>query len=264
MLAWKIEAYQKDKMLRGDDYSFSEKDLVSHFGGEGKEVKGYIMDRIRNEPIHNKDNQLKDYIAFGGKETEKPLSYSTVNKTLLSLLLSKDIIDERPFFNQKRENEINNMVKIMNLVAEEILSGYNSIIGSFKIEEAVRKETEGKSKIHVPEGHFRSLRMLKEEVMYNWIKHIRQIINNYFTNQGKIPNEDALLQEKFDETLLKLIRNYLKNLKELPIWVNRKLTHIFSAKYTYDYWFSVFQNGAAPDQTKLLEKGLNLLEMIKA
>jgi len=264
LLAWKIETFQRDKGLQGDDYSFSEKDLLIHFKGEAREVKRFILDYVRNQIINHKDNKLKDYIAFGGKERDKPLSYSAVNRTFFSLLLSKDVIDAKPFFNPRRENEIGNMVKLMNLVVEEILSEYRFDIGSWKIEEAVRKEAEGKSSVHIPDGHLRALRILKEEIMYNWIKHIKQIISNYFTMHGKIYDEERILQEEIDETLLNHIRNYLINLKQLPIWVNRQQSHIFSAKQTYDYWFNVFKTGEAPDGTKLLSEGINLMEMIKS
>jgi hypothetical protein len=263
LLAWKIETFQKDKNLQGDDYSFSEKDLISHFKSEAGEVKRFILDYIRNEIINHKNNKLKDYIAFGGKEYDKPLSYSTINKTFFSLLLSKDVIDERPFFNPKREYEINNMVSLMNIIAEEVLSEYKFDIGSWKIEEAVRKEMEGKSSMHIPDNHLRSLRLLKEEIMYNWVQHIKQIISSYFTMHGKIYDENKILQEEFDDTLLKHIRNYLRNLKQLSLWVNRQQSHIFSAKQTYDYWFKIFKTGKAPDGTKLLSEGINLMEMIK-
>lgn len=103
----------------------------------------------------------------------------------------------------------------------------------------------------------------KEEIMYNWIKHIRQIMSNYFTMDGRIYDEEKILQEEFDEKLLQHIRNYLRNLKQLLLWVNRQQSHIFSAKQPYDYWFNVFKTGEAPDGTKLLSQGINLMEMIK-
>lgn len=264
LLAWKIETFQRDKGLQGDDYSFSEKDLLVHFKGEAREVKRFILDYVRNEIINHKYNKLKDYIAFGGKEHDKPVSYSAVNRTFFSLLLSKDVIDVRPYFNPKRENEINNMVRLMSIVTEEVLPEYKFDIGSWKIEEAVRKEIEGKSSHHIPDGHLRALRMLKEEIMYNWIQHIKQIISNYFTMQGRIYDEGRILQETFDDVLWSHVKNYLRNLKQLPLWVNRQQSHIFTAKQTYDYWFNVFKTGEAPDGTKLLPEGINLIEMIKA
>lgn len=264
LLAWKIETFQRDKGLQSDDYSFSEKDLLIHFKSESREVKRFILDYVRSKIIHHEDNKLRDYIAFGGKETRRPLAYVTIDRTFFSILLSKDVIDVRPFFNPKRENEVNNMVKIMNLVAEEILSEYKFDIGSWKIEEAVRKELEGKPSMHIPDGHLRALRMVKEEIMYNWVKHIKQIISSYFTMHGKVFDEEKILQEEIDDTLLNNIRNYLRNLKQLPLWINRQQSYVFSAKQTYDYWFNVFKTGKAPDGTKLLYEGINIIQMIKS
>lgn len=264
LLAWRIETFQKDKSLQSDDYSFSEKELVTHFKAEAREVKRFILDYVRNEITNRKDNRLKDYISFGGKERDKPLSYSTINKTFFSLLLSKNIIDKKPFFNQQRENEINHMIELMNIIVEEILTEYSLDLGSYKIEETVRKEIEGQSSKHIPDEHLRSLRILKEEIMYNWIKHIKQILSNYFTNIGEIYDEEKILQEEFDETLLNHIRTYLRNLKQLSLWVNRRQSHIFSAKQAHDYWFNVFKTGEAPDGTRLLSQGINLMKMIKS
>jgi len=268
ILAWKIEGLQRDKGLRSDDYSFSEKDLVTHYHGEGREIKRFILDRIRNEIMDSKENRLRDYITFGGKEKDKPISYSAIDKTFFSLLLSQDILDIRPFFNGKRENEISNMVKLMNLVADVVLEGYDFSIGSWRIEDEVRAEIEGRPKRggmtrHIPDQHLRVVRMIKEEIMYNWVRCIRQIVTVYFTMRGFPIDEEKLWQEEFDDALWKRIGNFLKNLRNLPLWVDREKTHIFSAKLPYDWWSEVFKSGVTKDGVKLLSEGINLMDMVK-
>jgi hypothetical protein len=268
ILAWKIEGLQRDKGLRSDDYSFSEKDLVTHYHGEGREIKKFILDRVRNEIMNSKENKLRDYITLGGKEKDKPISYSAIDKTFFSLLLSQDILDVRPFFNKKRENEISNMVRLMNLVADIVLEGYDFSIGSWRIEEEVRAEREGRptrtgAARHIPDQHLRAVRMIKEEIMYNWVRYIRQIVSNYFIMRGLPIDEDKLWQEEFDDTLWKHIENFLKNLRNLPLWVDREKTHIFSAKLPYDWWSEVFRSGVTKDGIKLLSEGINLMNMIK-
>ncbi|MEM2146725.1 MAG: hypothetical protein QW279_15285, partial [Candidatus Jordarchaeaceae archaeon] len=263
ILAWKVENFQREKGLKSDDYSFSEQDLLRHYRGEGREMKKFILDRVRTEIINHKDNKLKDYITFGGKEKDKPLSYSAIDKTLFSLLLSKDILDIRPFLNKKRENEITNMVKLMNLIVDTVLVDYDFSVGSWKIEEEVRKEREGTSTRHIPDQHLRALRIIKEEIMYNWIRHIKQIVTNYFTMKGIPVDENSVFQEDFDEVLWNHIKNFLKNLKNLPLWLDREKTHIFSPKQTYDYWAEVFKTGSTKDGVKLLTEGINLMSMIR-
>ena len=54
---------------------FSEKDLIVHFRGESREMKKFILDAQRDGIIRDPKNKLKDYVDFGGRGKEKPLSY---------------------------------------------------------------------------------------------------------------------------------------------------------------------------------------------
>ena len=81
--------------------------------------------------------------------------------------------------------------------------------------------------------------------------------------RGSLVDENKILQEEFDDVLWNHIRNFLKNLKNLPLWVDREKTHVFSAKLPYDYWSEVFRTGAAKDGSRLLSEGINLMSMIK-
>lgn len=263
ILSWKIERFQLDKGLSPDDYSFSEKDLISHFRGGVREVKKFILDFVRRKVIEDPENELVDYINFGGREKEKPLSYSSIEKTFYSLFILNDALDIRPFFNNRRENEIKQLVKLMNIIVEELLKDkYDFNIGVFKMEERVRKIKEGKSNETIPDDHLRAYRLMKEEILYNWLKIMKQIIQMYFTIQGKIVEEQTLFQESFDEQLWNNVRNFLRNLYDLPIWSDRDRTHIFSKK-EYAYWHEIFKTGKSPDGIIVLNEGLNVAEMIK-
>jgi len=264
ILSWRIEKFQQDKKLEPDDYSFSEKDLVLHFKGEGREIKKYILDWVRRRIIDDKNNKLVDYINFGGREKEKPLSYSSIEKTFFSIFLYNDVLDVRPFFSKERENEVENMVKLMNIVVDEVLKdNYSFKVGVYKIEERVRREREGRSSEHIPDSHLMACRIVKEEIMHNWLSFIKQIIQTYFTMKGIVIDGKRVLQEDFDEHLWNNITNFIKNLKELPLWVDRERTHIFSAKQSYGYWHNVFRTGKTPDGIELLPSGINIIEMIK-
>lgn len=262
ILSWKIERFQKDKNLSSDDYSFSEKDLVSHFRGEGREIKKFILDFIRRKIIKATENKLLDYLNFGGREKEKPLSYSNIEKTFYSLFIYGDLLDIKPFFNKQRDNEINQIIKLMTIVQENILAGFDFQIGVYKIEDKIRKIKEGKISERIPDAHLKAYRLSKEEILFNWLKMVKQVIQMYFSNLGKIIDEDRLFQEKFDDRLWENITNLLKNLYNLPIWTDRDRTHLFS-KREYGYWKEIFKTGKAPDNTQVLNEGLNIIEMIK-
>ena len=262
LLTWKIEALQKDKGLSSDDYSFSEADLVAHFRGEGREIKKFVLDFVRRKIIDDQENKLIDYINMGGREREKPLSYSTVEKTFYSLFIYGDMLDIRPFFNAQRDNEMTQIVKLMNLIQEEIMKGFDFNIGSFKIEETVRQINEGKSNAVIPDNHLRAYRLAKEEIIFNWLKMVKQVIQMYFSNLGEIVDENKLFQEKFDDRLWSNIKNLLRNIYNLPIWADRDRTHLFSKK-DYGYWQEIFRTGKSPDNIQVLNEGLNIINMIK-
>ena len=76
----RLERYRKEKGLPDDDESMSEKDLVTFFKGESREIKRYALDSVRAAITHHPGNELAAYVEFGGKLTGKPLSYSTIEK----------------------------------------------------------------------------------------------------------------------------------------------------------------------------------------
>jgi hypothetical protein len=89
----RIDRYRRDRGLPDTAESFSEKDLVLHFRGERREMQRYILDAVRETITHSPENKLKDYIEFGGKGKEKPLSYSSIEKTFYSFFIYSDVLD---------------------------------------------------------------------------------------------------------------------------------------------------------------------------
>ena len=80
MLKDRIERYRKDLNLLPNDAGFSEKDLVNHFKGEWREMKRYVLDGVRDSITHDPENKLRPYIDLGGKATDRPFSYATVER----------------------------------------------------------------------------------------------------------------------------------------------------------------------------------------
>lgn len=74
----RVERYRHELGRPAEDEGFSEADLVKHFKGESREVKRYAIDAVRAAITHHQDNRLVPFVEFGGKSTEKPLSYSTI------------------------------------------------------------------------------------------------------------------------------------------------------------------------------------------
>lgn len=260
----RVERYKKERGLAADEYSFSEADLVKYFKGESREMKRYILDSIRDWITHNPENKLRDFIDFGGRAKEKPLSYSTIEKTFYSFFIYRDALQTPINYRLEegenpRELEKQQILMLINIIAEEIYIGrFDPDIGTYRIENRIQKGE------NIPESHLIAYRMSKEEIIYNWLKYISQIIKNYFIMQGKPIDENKLFQYSFPESLWDKIKIFVKNLRDLPIWVNKELSStVFGGKQNYEYWQTIFETGKTPQGYQVLPSPINLMEMIK-
>jgi hypothetical protein len=264
LLADRMQRYRSDCNLPEDSEDFSEQDLQRHFKGESREMKKYILDWIRSSITHHKDNKLRDFIEYGGRGSEFPLSYSTIEKTFYSFFISSDLRSTR--FNHRAEEglnprqlEIDQIVNLMNIIAEEVFVGkFEPAIGTSRIENKVSKGED------VPEPHLVAYRMAKEEIIYNWLRYIKQVIQMAFANGGIPFDENAPLQKPMPAHAWNNVRNFVIALKALPIWVNRDMaTSVFGGKRNNDFWKQIFEEGQTPDGQKVLGQRLDLIKMIQ-
>jgi hypothetical protein len=259
----KVDEYRKATSRQEEDLNFSEQDLLKFFKGEHREIKRYILDDIRVGVIHHPQNRLKAYVEFSGRGKEKPLSYSTIEKTFFSTFIYKEPlitpmnlrleIGENP-----RDLEKQQLVELINIIAEEIFEGqYDFDIGTDKVEEKIRKGE------NVPDGHLRATRMAREEVVYNWLRYVHHLIKRYYLMSGQVIEDDELFEHKFTPELWGLIRKLIKNLAALPLWVNHSLSAtVFGGKQNYDYWKHIFDTGKTQANQQVLAKPLNLDDLI--
>ena len=260
----RVSQYQNDHSLDEKDYGFSEKDLVTHFRGESREMKKFILDAQRDVIIRNSKNKLKDYVDFGGRGKEKPLSYSTIEKTFYSFFIHQGQL-ETPIDHlleegdNPRELERAQIIDLMNIIAEEIfLEKFDTDIGTSKIENNIQK---GK---RYPEDHIIAFRLSHEEIIHNWLKLIQKIILAYFLNLGKPYEEKKLFQYKFQPQIWINVRNFVRNLAKMPVWINKDLSSsAFGGKRTYDFWMTIFETGKTPQGQQILTGPIDLNDMIK-
>lgn len=262
----KIDEFKKATNKSEDDLNFSEHDLIHFFKGQHREIKRYILDDIRASVSHSSENKLKDYIEFGGKAKEKPLSYSTAEKTFYSFFIHKEPmgiplnfkidIGENP-----RQLEKDQLIKLLNIFAEEIFIGkYDFDRGTFRVEESLRKGEE------ISDDHLRAVRIAREEIMYNLMRYIRDSVKRFYLMQGQTIEDDELFQQKFPDILWSNVRKVIKGISNLPIWVNKDATvssAVFGGKQNYDYWKTIFDSGLTPSGQQVLVKPLNLDDLLK-
>jgi hypothetical protein len=261
----RLERYRREHALTETDMSFSERDLMQYFKGESREVKRYILDSVRDSITHAAENRLKDYIDFGGKSTEKPLSYSTIEKTFYSFFVYSDLLDTPLDYRDDedanpRALEIQQIVHLMNLIADKVYVGqFDDSLGTYRIENKIQKGE------LLPEPHVRAFRLGKEEIVYVWLAQVARIAQMYFTLNGMAFDDKKLFQYPFSDALWSNIEAYLVNLKGMPVWVNRDLSStIFGGKQNYAFWQHIFETGRSPQNVQVLPGPVNLLAMINA
>ena len=261
----RLVRFQQATGRKLEDYGFSEKDLVNHFKGESREIKRYVLDAVRDGVTSDSENKLRDFIDFGGRGKERPLSYSTIEKTFYSFFVYQEVLETPLDYlvedgQNPRQVEHEQILRLMNLVAEEIyIDRFDTEIGTDKIENQIQKGEKT-----FPLLHLTAFRMSKEEIVYNWLQYAGQIATQYFVMQGKPDPRERLFQVPFPPQIWDNIRRFLRNLSALPLWVNTDLSlTVFGGKQNNIFWKTVFETCKTPQGMVVLAKPINLIDMIK-
>ena len=259
-----LSRFQKETNRTEDDLGFSEKELTQHFKGRSREIKRYILDAVRNSVITDPENLLMDFIDLGGRGKERPLSYSTIDKTFYSFFVYQEVLETPINFKMEtgenpRSLEGRQMLRLMNIIAQEIyIDKFDPEIGTDKIESHLQK---GKS---FPHPHLCAYRLSKEEIVYNWLTLVGQIARQYFIMQGKPDPQDRLFQYPFPQQVWDNIGKFLQSLVAMPLWVNLDLSEtVFGGKQPNGFWKTIFETGLTPQGMRVLPQPLNLIEMIQ-
>jgi hypothetical protein len=261
----RIRQFQEMKGLSQQDYSFSEKDLVTFFKGEHKEMLRYVIDNVRDSITHNKDNRLMEFVEWAGKQADRPLSYATIERTFFQEFIYKKALEtpidegmERG--DNPRDLEREQMVRLMGLFADIFFVGkWDPEVGGQKLENRIQKGTS------IPEFHLRAWRIAREEILGNVLNWVRLAIENYNAYTGRMIEKDRLLQYPLPEDLWQRIENFLRNLAALPCWIDKNLSNtVFGAKQNRDFWNGVFKHGTTPAGVRVLAAPLDLQRMIQS
>lgn len=264
LYAQRVKQYQTMRDMSEDDYSFSEADLVRFFRGEKREMAKYIIDSHRDAITHDKENKLLEFVEWAGKGSDRPLSYSSVEKTFFAVLLCKQPLDTPieegvEAGTNPRLLEREQMVRLMSLFAEKFfINKWDPEISGHRLESRIQKGDK------VPEEHLRAWRVAREEVLRNIVEWMRFVIEHYFAVTGKMVDKNRLLHVPLPDELWVSLDVFLENLGRLPCWIDTSLsTTVFGPKQNNDYWEKVFKTGKAPNGQQILAEGLNLHEMIQ-
>lgn len=260
----RVERYQKQTNRPSDDFSFSEKVLVNFYKGESREMKRYIIDAVKDGITYGEDNRLRAYIDMGGRAKEKPLSYSSIEKTFYSFFIYQDALETNIDYKLEegknpRELEKNQIIRLMNIIADVILvNKFDFDIGTYRIENRIQQGE------NIDWDHVVGYRMMKEEILYSWLRYVLDVISVYYAQNGiSTYGRKDFFQKELPEQLWTNIENFIKNLANLPLWKSKEFSNtLFGGKQVYSFWKNIFETGKSPQGEMVLAVPLNINSMI--
>ncbi len=260
----RVERYQKQTNRAANDFSFSEKVLVNFYKGESREMKRYIIDAVKDGITYGEDNRLRAYIDMGGRAKEKPLSYSSIEKTFYSFFIYQEALESNIDYKLEegknpRELEKNQIIRLMNIIADVILvNKFDFDIGTYRIENRIQQGE------NIDWDHVVGYRMMKEEILYSWLKYILDVISIYYAQNGIATyGRKDFFQTELPEQLWINIENFIKNLANLPLWKSKEFSStLFGGKQVYGFWKNIFETGKSSQGEMVLATPLNINSMI--
>lgn len=260
----RVKRFQSMRGLPVDDYSFSEHDLVRFFRGERREMERYIIDAQRDAITRDQKNALMEFVEFAGKSADRPLSYTTIERSFFREFLYKKALDTSIDAGMEegsnpRQLEREQMVQLMSLFARVFfINQWDPELGGRRLESRTQS---GEA---IPMPHLRAWRIAREEVLANVMRWVRLVIANYFAYTNKLIYEDRQLQTRLPDELWERLQSFLTSLSRLPCWGDPNLsTTVFGPKQNLDFWEKVFQSGRSPSGIQILAAPLDLNEMIR-
>jgi len=260
----RIERFRSDRGHPQDYTSYTEQQLVDHFKGEQAQMRRYVIDAQRNDITYHAQNRLRDFIEMGGKGTEKPLSYSAVEKAIYSQTIFGGMLEtpadhKMDMGENPRDLERDQIVRLLNVIADRIYIGsWKPEIGSGKLENKVQNDHD------VPEDHLRAHRMGREEILQAWIELCLSVCQTVVISSGQLWNAERPFHRPVPETVWSSLDNFITNFSRLPLWKNRALSAtVFGGKQTTQFWKEAFATGTANQIRILAGGGVNLLDLMQ-
>lgn len=260
----RIDRFRADRSLPDDYGSYTEQQLVDHFKGEQAQMRRYVIDAQRNDITYHAQNRLRDFIEMGGKGTERPLSYSAVEKAIYSQVIYGGMLDtpddhKAEAGENPRDLEREQVVQLLNIIADRIFVGsWNPDIGSGKLENKVQNNQD------VPENHLRAHRMAREEILQAWIELVLSVCQTVVISSGQLWDKERPFHRRLPDTVWNSLDHFIANFARIPLWKDRSLSAtVFGGKQNTQFWKDAFATGTANQIKILAGGGVNLLELMK-
>lgn len=225
------------------------------------EYRRYFGNYLRYEVLIGKagsqQNMVLDFTeTVMPRSTRYPLSYDTLQKTVLDVMLyqkpSKETLDQTERY---RQLEKENLVRLLNIFVEEVLSN-----GRFDVDLGVRRMEErlANDPQSVPDSHLRAYRICRKAAMMIWSKELKRAIQLLLNTKTRYAtaawSEKRPLWAQVVDEDWQQIRKMVRAIRDHKVWGERTNLDIVAAisSTRQKDWNDILLRGTLPGRREQL------------
>jgi hypothetical protein len=225
------------------------------------EYRRYFGNYLRYEVLIGKagsqQNMVLDFTeTVMPRSTRYPLSYDTLQKTMLDLMLyqkpAKETVDQTE---QYRQLEKENLIRLLNIFVEEVLSNgrFDLSVGVRRIEEKLANDPQS-----VPESHLRAYRICRKAAMMIWCKELKRAIQLLLNMKTRYTtaawSEKRPLWSKILDDDWQQVRKMIQAVRDHKVWGERTNPDIVAAISSTRQrdWDDILLKGTLPGRREKL------------
>lgn len=190
------------------------------------------------------------------KSIRYPLSYDTLQKTLLDVMLFQKPAREPISLTERyRRLEKENLVRLMNMFAEEVLASnrFSLDLGIRRIEEQLANDPHS-----IPDSHLRAYRLCRRSAMIIWTKELKRAIQLLLGMKTRYApaswGEKRPLWAEMEPEDWQQIRTMIRGIRDHKVWgerVNPAIVNAMASTKQKD-WMDILLKGTLPGRPEQL------------
>jgi len=219
------------------------------------EYRRYFGNSLRYEVLIGKagahQNMILDFTeTVMPRSTRYPLSYDTLQKSMLDVLLyqkpAKETIDQTERY---RRLEKENLIRLQNIFVEEVLANgrFDLNLGVRRMEERLANDPQS-----VPDSHLRAYRICRKAAMMIWCKELKRAIELLLSTKTRYATaawseKRPLWADMLDEDWQQM-RKMIRAIRDHKVWGERTNPDIVAAisSTRQKDWSDILLKGTLP------------------
>ncbi|MBN1365910.1 MAG: HNH endonuclease [Syntrophaceae bacterium] len=202
------------------------------------------------------------------RSTRYPLSYDTLQKTMLDLMIyekpAREMLDQTEHW---RRIEKENLISLLNIFVEEVLAKgrFDLKLGVRRIEEKLTNDPQ-----LIPDSHLRAYRICRKAAMMIWCKELKRAIQTMLSMKSRYKlaawSEKRPLWAEFHEEDWEQIRKMCRAIRDHKIWGEKTSPDIVAAisSTRQKDWSDILLKGTLPGRKEPLLSPLDQNFMIQS